>query len=113
MSGAAGAPPDPPVSDERWLVVDGRRWRRTDPSLPAALVSSLESHLGRARAAVRAARRSEDPDALAAARERVSAAKHGLGERGPYWWEEPQSERLARAREALDRLDALSETRTD
>ena len=92
---------------DRWLVIDGRRWRRTDPSLPPALVEQLTSHLGRGRSGVRAAKRAEDADALAAARRRVSLAKHGLGERGDYWWDRPERERLAQAREALRELDAL------
>jgi hypothetical protein len=93
--------------DDRWLVIDGRRWRRTDPSLPDDLVAALKSHLGRGRSAVRVAKRDADADALAAARERVNIAKHGLGERGPYWWDSPEAERLDRAREALRSLDSL------
>ena len=99
--------PAPTTDSERWLTVDGRRWRRTDPSLPDDLVSSLTSHLGRGRSGVRAAQHSDDPDAVAAARNRVNVAKHGLGERGPYWWEMPEQERLERARDALRRLEAL------
>ena len=95
------------VDPERWLVVDGRRWRRTDPSLPVDLVAALTSHLGRGRSAVGAAKRSGDDDAVAAARERVGLAKHGLGERGPFWWDEREGDRLARAQDALRRLDAL------
>ncbi len=93
--------------DERWLVINGRRWRRTDPSLPAELVAALTSHLGRGRSGVRRAQ--GDPDALAAARRRVDLAKHGLGERGPYWWDEPESERLHRARQALAELEGLED----
>jgi hypothetical protein len=96
---AAGSDDD----DERWLVVNGRRWRRTDPSLPADVAAALRSHLGRARNAVKNA---PDDDARAAARHRVDAAKHGLGERGPRWWDEPEAARLERAREALRALDA-------
>lgn len=97
------------VDSERWLVVDGRRWRRTDPSLPDDLVAALKSHLGRGRSAVGAAKRRADDEAVAAARERVSLAKHGLGERGPYWWDEPEADRLARAEDALRQLDDLDE----
>ncbi|WP_422880443.1 biopolymer transporter Tol [Microbacterium albipurpureum] len=95
---------------ERWLVIDGRRWRRTDPSLPEDVVTALTSHLGRARSAVKTARRAsqEDPDALAAARARVNLAKHGLGERGPYWWDRPEGERREAALTALAELDALT-----
>lgn len=97
-----------PDEDERWLVIDGRRWRRTDPSLPDEVVTSLQSHLGRARAAVRAGKRAEDDAAIGKARERVGLAKHGLGERGPYWWDESEDARLERAQDALTRLDELA-----
>ncbi len=103
--GTEGSALEDPGHDERWLVIDGRRWRRTDPSLPDDVVTTLKSHLGRARAAVGAARRSEDEAATRAARERVNIAKHGLGERGPYWWDEPEAARLDRARDALTRLE--------
>jgi hypothetical protein len=93
------------AEDERWLVVDGRRWRRTDPALPEDVADALRSHLGRARNAVKTAKRSADDEALAAARRRVGIAKRGLGERGPRWWEHPEPERIARARDALDELD--------
>lgn len=101
MSSGTGDPAD---EDARWIVVNGRRWRRTDPSLPDDLVASLTSHLGRARAAVKSARSSGAADALADARRRVGLAKHGLGERGPAWWEEPEADRLRRAHQALEAL---------
>lgn len=93
--------------DERWMVINGRRWRRTDPTLPTELVESLKSHLGRGRSGVRSAKLASDDDAVRAARERVGLAKHGLGERGPYWWDEPEADRIARAKAALEQLDAL------
>ena len=94
---------------ERWHVIDGRRWRRTDPSLPPDVVAALTSHLGRARSAVRTARRpGADPDDLAAARARVNLAKHGLGERGPYWWDRPEEKRREAALSALAELEALT-----
>ena len=98
---------DGPTDDGRWLVVHGRRWRRTDPSLPEDVVAALTSHLGRGRSGVREAKKQEDDQAVAAARRRVDVAKHGLGERGPYWWDEPEVDRLARADDALAQLDAL------
>lgn len=96
-----------PGDDERWLVIDGRRWRRTDPSLPEDIVHALKSHLGRGRSSVGRAKRDGDDEAVEAARRRVGLAKHGLGERGPYWWDEPEADRLARAEEALRVLEAL------
>ncbi|MFG6477005.1 biopolymer transporter Tol [Microbacterium sp. P06] len=95
--------------DERWLVINGRRWRRTDPALPEDVAAALRSHLGRGRSGVRTAKRAGDDEAVAAARHRVGLAKHGLGERGPYWWDDAETERLARARAALDELDALDD----
>ncbi|MFZ7088805.1 biopolymer transporter Tol [Curtobacterium sp. RRHDQ10] len=96
--------------DERWLVVRGRRWRRTDPSLPDDVVTALQSHLGRGRSAVRVAKAAGDDAAVERARTRNGLAKHGLGERGPVWWESPEADRLARARQALRDLDALDES---
>lgn len=97
--------------DERWLVVDGRRWRRQDPTLPTEVAEQLLSHLGRGRAAVRASNRSgEDP---AAARRRVDLAKHGLGERGTPWWEQSDRQRRARWQDALARLEQLDEPAGD
>lgn len=100
------------LSDEdatRWLVIDGRRWRRTDPSLPDDIVDALKSHLGRGRSGVRTAKEAGDEAAVAAARRRIGLAKLGLGERGPYWWNETEADRLAQAQEALRELDELDE----
>lgn len=63
------------TEDGHWIVVDGRRWRATDPSIPGALRAELVAELMRAR-------RAQD-------RAAVQDAKVALGERGPRWWEEP------------------------
>jgi hypothetical protein len=99
-----------PESDDHWLVINGRRWRRTDPSLPEDVVERLKSHLGRGRSGVRVAKKVDDADAVAAARNRTNLAKHGLGERGPYWWDDDETVRLDRANDALRELDALDES---
>ena len=93
--------------EERWLVIHGRRWRRTDPSLPADVVEALTSHLGKGRSGVRAGKKTGDDERVTASRRRVGLAKAGLGERGPYWWDEPEAARLARARDAIRELEAL------
>ena len=77
----------PPITpDGRYIVVDGRLWRASNPGLSP---EARQTHVGAlmdARRAVRAALRSEDAEALKAARARVQAAKEALGERGPVWW---------------------------
>lgn len=72
--------------DGRYLVVRGRLWRRTDPSLDDAERERLTHELMAARREKGAATRSGDDDARESARARVDAAKHALGERGPVWW---------------------------
>ncbi|MFK5634101.1 MULTISPECIES: 2-polyprenylphenol hydroxylase [unclassified Ornithinimicrobium] len=100
---------DDDVGDDadRWLVVDGRRWRRQDPSLPADVAARLLSHLGRGRSGVGAATRAGDDPAPW--RRRVDLAKHGLGERGVPWWEQSPDDRQARWTAALDELDLLDD----
>ncbi len=93
-----------PTEDEKWLVVDGRRWRRTDPLIPGPELARLKSHLGRGRSGVRTA---GSDDELAATRHRTQLAKIGLGERGPTWWEQSDDERRKRWQDALSELDAL------
>jgi hypothetical protein len=93
------------TDEDRYLVVDGRRWRRADPALPDDVAARLRSHLGRGRSEVgRRLRASEDPSP---ARRRVDLAKHGLGERGTPWWEQSEAERAERWQQALHDLDAL------
>lgn len=81
-------PPTPITPDGRYLVVRGRLWRRSDPKLAPARRQALVDALMGARRAVRAALASGDAEALTAARNQVQAAKVGLGERGPVWWDD-------------------------
>ena len=76
------------TEDGRYIVVDGRRWRASDPSIPEALRQELVDELMAARRAVRT-----DP---ATARPRVQDAKVALGERGDPWWEPTPDGRMAR-----------------
>ena len=73
--------------DGRYFVIVGRAgprlWRATNPSLCLEKRDCLTKELMSARRAVRLA---NGPEALAAARARVNAAKIALGERGPAWW---------------------------
>ena len=75
--------------EQRYIVVDNRRWRRSDRAIPDRFRSELVAELMDARRAVGAAQRRNDAEALAAARRRVQDAKVALGERGTPWWEEP------------------------
>jgi hypothetical protein len=94
------------TEDGHWVVVDGRRWRATDPAVPDDVRARLQHHLGVARARVRAAARNGDDAGVTAARARVRLAKTGLGERGTAWWEQDGDGRRARWEAALAELDA-------
>lgn len=76
-----------PTPDGHHVVIDGRKWRATNPNLSAEERQTLVNELMSARRAVGAALKAGDAEAEKAARARVNAAKVGLGERGPKWWE--------------------------
>jgi hypothetical protein len=77
--------------DGRYLLINGRRWRRSDPSLSQGRRQELVDELMRARRDVGVAKRSGDVVAEREARSRVHEAKVALGERGAPWWVEPRS----------------------
>jgi hypothetical protein len=79
--------------DGRYLVIDGRRWRATDPTIPEARRAELTRALMAWR---REVRRTKGTDEESAARAGVQAAKVALGERGIPWWEQSDDERRAR-----------------
>ncbi|MEA5360082.1 hypothetical protein VA596_11085 [Amycolatopsis sp., V23-08] len=89
--------------DGRFIVVNGRRWRATDPEIPDDVRDRLQKHLMAARRAVGAA--GDDDDARARARERVQLAKVALGERGEPWWEQTSAQRRERWERGLTDLD--------
>jgi hypothetical protein len=95
--------------DGHHIVVDGRRWRASDPRIPAPLATELRKELMAARRTVAGALRSGDAGAMSAARHRVDAAKRALGERGAPWWE-PADEEAQRARITAT-IDALLSAR--
>ena len=82
--------------DGRYVVIDGRRWRATDPEIPEPVAAELRKELMSARRAVGSALRAQDAEAETAARARVQQAKVRLGERGTPWWEQTLEERRAR-----------------
>ncbi len=73
---------------EQFLTIDGRRWRRSDPTIPENLRQQLVNELMSARRAVAAAGNARD---LKRARRRVQNAKLALGERGRAWWLAPST----------------------
>ncbi|WP_420452164.1 DUF3253 domain-containing protein [Ilumatobacter sp.] len=82
------------TEDGRHIVVDGRRWRASDPAIDDDVRAELVRELMAARRAVGAGSRSSDEDAVASARRRVQDAKVALGERGRAWWEPPDDEAI-------------------
>ena len=76
------------TQDGRYIIVKGRRWRASDPSIPTSLANELIHELMAARRTVRT--KSEQ------GRPRVQAAKLALGERGYPWWETPSESDLTK-----------------
>ena len=76
----------PSTPDGRYLVVDGRLWRRSNPALGQKQRALLVEALMHARRDVGLALRAGDAEAEREARARVHRAKVALGERGPPWW---------------------------
>ena len=86
---------DPPerTPDGRYVVIDGRRWRATDPDIPEERQAELRRALMAWR---RDVRRTRGTDEESASRAGVQAAKVALGERGIPWWEQSPEERRVR-----------------
>jgi hypothetical protein len=76
----------PTTPDGRYIVVNGRLWRASNPHLAPNIRQALTDDLMNARRAVKAALNAEDPQPLRLARSQVQAAKEALGERGAVWW---------------------------
>jgi hypothetical protein len=81
------------TEDGRFLVIDGRRWRATDPLVPEERQAELRSVLMAWR---REVRRTKGTDEERRSRDGVQAAKVALGERGTPWWEQTDDERRTR-----------------
>lgn len=84
------------TEDGRYLLIDGRRWLATDPSVPEALRAELVAVLMAGRRLVR-----RDGDA---ARPIVHDAKVALGERGEAWWEPTDTGRRIRCAAVIQTL---------
>lgn len=99
--------------DGRYLVVRGRLWRTSDPSLPEAERDRLTRELMTARRDKGAAMRAGDDAAREDARARVDAAKHGLGERGPVWWDDDAPDLNRHLARTTDYADWFAEVDPD
>jgi hypothetical protein len=84
-----------PTPDGHHVVINGRKWRATNPHLPEDERKRLVTELMAARRDVGRALKTGDKDAESSARARVHAAKVALGERGPKWWEQTVAQELA------------------
>ncbi|WP_238419544.1 hypothetical protein [Gordonia sp. 'Campus'] len=83
--------PDPEhTPDGHHIVINGRRWRATDPLIPDERRSELQSILMAWRRDVK--RTHGAPESRAG----VQATKVALGERGTPWWEQTEDERRER-----------------
>lgn len=91
-------PPPPP--DTAYIVVNGRRWRASDPNIPASFRQELVNELMAARRGVRDAINDAE---LRRSRQRVNDAKIALGERGHAWWLPPTTAATRRRIEAATR----------
>ena len=82
------------TDDGHYVIINGRRWRATDPAIPEARRAELTRSLMAWR---REVRRVKGTAGESAARAGVQAAKVALGERGsPPWWDQTDEERRAR-----------------
>ena len=87
------------TADGHYVVINGRRWRATDPAIPQQRRQELTRILMAWR---REVRRTKDTDEEAGARAGVQAAKVALGERGtPPWWEQSDRQREQRWQEKV------------
>lgn len=100
------------TSDGRFIIVNNRRWRATDPLIPDAELAQLKHHLAKGRSGTRVAKgkgKEEADAAVKLARQRTGIAKHGLGERGkPEWWNDSEEGRRKRWEDALKELEELA-----
>jgi hypothetical protein len=82
------------TNDGHHVVINGRKWRATDPLIPAERRSELTRILMAWR---RDVRRTKGTAQEKKARAGVQAAKVALGERGtPPWWEQTDAQRRER-----------------
>ena len=88
------------TDDGHYVLINGRRWRATDPAIPDERRDELTRILMAWR---REVRRTKGTAGESEARAGVQAAKVALGERGtPPWWEQTEKQRRARWQTHVD-----------
>ena len=88
---------DPSKTDDgRYVVINGQKWRASDPDIPEQLRAELVKELMAARRLVKT--RGDEVSF------RVHDAKVALGERGEPWWEPTESARHERLSAAIRAL---------
>jgi len=93
--------------DGHYIIVNGRKWRATDPDIPQADFEELKHYLALGRSGSRK-RKIKSEDDVKGARQYTALAKLGLGERGqPVWWEDSSEGRRKRWSDALEELRKL------
>lgn len=102
MTDSAGPTGPHLTPDGHHVVIDGRKWRATDPAIPDDVAAELRRGLMAARRAVGAALRAKNEADERNARARVQHFKVALGERGTPWWEQTDDERRERWTAGLD-----------
>lgn len=82
------------TEDGHHVLIDGRKWRATDPMIPDDRRAELTRVLMSWR---REVRRAKGTPGERAARAGVQSAKVALGERGsPAWWDQSDAQRRER-----------------
>jgi len=82
------------TDDGHYFIIEGRKWRATDPAIPEDRRVELVRILMAWR---REVRRTKGTPEESSARAGVNAAKVALGERGtPPWWEQTDGQRRTR-----------------
>lgn len=95
------------TADGHYIIVNGRKWRATDPAIPDDALQELKHFLALGRSGSRKSSKKSEDD-IAAARQYTALAKLGLGERGqPMWWEDTDAGRKRRWSDALEELRKL------
>lgn len=97
----------PKTDDGHYIIVNGRKWRATDPLVPDNALAELKHFLAKGRSGARRQNKN-DMQKLSLSRKTTGLAKLGLGERGkPEWWNDTDEGRKERWENALIQLREL------